>query len=557
MPDSVEMPAPVSTTMRRAASISRARGGEIGHGAAEGCRRRRRAVTASAAARRLAHAPIEQFEGGAREGPHVGFAIGTPGLDGERTLDRTDDGDAGMARGVAVAIAGGTGCAGLGEAPGGAEAFAHRLRLEQGIRLRARADASHGVIRHGQEDSPRHLRVDHPAAEEVGRRPGDGQEAGRHQAPRRRFGDPDRVPPRDEAGGDCLEPIRRAGRARGENSTGACYARVHDRARARVRALDPRPRADLRPDVRPAVPPERTRAPGRVSLLRRGRGAPLRRQGGRSPPPPGAVPDDAPHPNARQAPRIDTRGGQRRLGRVRLRAGGIAPRAPPDPGAAPSRERRRRVLVPVSVRRRPRGGRRDLLLLHDDASRLRDVRPLRRIPVPPGDGRCVLRAQTAPPVRRASDAAAPVRPVRGRAAFPRLRHAAAPRRLARPLERVLPWRVPGRDRAPRASLARARGRLREAGAGAGGSPTPSSGSSSRRPGHSPRPSSRPVMQAIPCCNASETAFFCSPDRSRTRSVRRGRWPGRWSRGGRPARRRRGGPRRCACGIGAAGARRSS
>src|SRR2546422_6508499 len=63
-------------------------------------------------------------------------------------------------RRIAVAIAGRSGGAGLGEPPGGPQELADRARLEQRIWLAARPDALHGLVRNPQEPAPRGLRVD-------------------------------------------------------------------------------------------------------------------------------------------------------------------------------------------------------------------------------------------------------------------------------------------------------------------------------------------------------------------------------------------------------------
>src|SRR3981081_242850 len=68
----------------------------------------------------FAEARLQQLERLAREGPHVRFAPGAAGFDGNHCFDRTGDGDAGMAGRVAVAVAGGTARAGFAQGPGGA-----------------------------------------------------------------------------------------------------------------------------------------------------------------------------------------------------------------------------------------------------------------------------------------------------------------------------------------------------------------------------------------------------------------------------------------------------
>ena len=59
----------------------------------------------------------EQAQRGFGECPHVLDAIVATGLQRDRAFERTADGDATVAGGVAVWIAGGPGRAGLGDAP--------------------------------------------------------------------------------------------------------------------------------------------------------------------------------------------------------------------------------------------------------------------------------------------------------------------------------------------------------------------------------------------------------------------------------------------------------
>src|ERR1700675_2949419 len=116
MPDSVEMPAPVRTTMREAAStrrraafrsVTRPRIARRGRGAlARAGRARRRVRSGSALPLRLRlgllDAGLEQIERGAGERPHIGLAVGAGRLDGEGALDRTGDREAGMTGSITV-----------------------------------------------------------------------------------------------------------------------------------------------------------------------------------------------------------------------------------------------------------------------------------------------------------------------------------------------------------------------------------------------------------------------------------------------------------------------
>ena len=103
-----------------------------------------------------------------------------------------DDGDAGVAGGVAVGIAGRPRRAGLGQAPGRVQPLAHQFGGERRPRLGGRADAGALLRGRGQEGFARRARVDHGAAHEVGRGAGHGEQHGGDQAAGRRFGDADR-----------------------------------------------------------------------------------------------------------------------------------------------------------------------------------------------------------------------------------------------------------------------------------------------------------------------------------------------------------------------------
>src|SRR5207253_10359959 len=86
-----------------------------------------------------------------REGPLFLFSVAVSGLERDRALDGTRHGDTRVPRRIAVAIAGRSGGTGLGEPPGGSQELADRARLEQRIRLAARPDALHGLVRNPQE----------------------------------------------------------------------------------------------------------------------------------------------------------------------------------------------------------------------------------------------------------------------------------------------------------------------------------------------------------------------------------------------------------------------
>src|SRR2546425_4900399 len=73
----------------------------------------------------------QQLQRRPREDTHVERAVAVARLQRGRALDRSHHGQAGVAGGVAVAIAGGPAGAGLGQPPGGAEQLADRARLEQ------------------------------------------------------------------------------------------------------------------------------------------------------------------------------------------------------------------------------------------------------------------------------------------------------------------------------------------------------------------------------------------------------------------------------------------
>src|SRR5207249_2195505 len=100
---------------------------------------------------RAANAPspdgvLEQLQRRARECPHVALAVAVARLDGDHPLDGAGDSDAGVARGVTVAVARRPARARLRQSPRRAHQLAYRLGLELRVRLAARADAFHGIV---------------------------------------------------------------------------------------------------------------------------------------------------------------------------------------------------------------------------------------------------------------------------------------------------------------------------------------------------------------------------------------------------------------------------
>src|SRR3989475_4712769 len=82
---------------------------------------------------------LEQLEGRARERPHVRLAIRVARLHGDHPLHGPGHRDARMPALVAVAVTRGPRGARLGEAPSRPELLSCRARLEQRVRLGARA----------------------------------------------------------------------------------------------------------------------------------------------------------------------------------------------------------------------------------------------------------------------------------------------------------------------------------------------------------------------------------------------------------------------------------
>src|SRR2546426_12086237 len=79
----------------------------------------------------------QQLQRRPREDTHVERAVAVARLQRGRALHRSHHGQAGVAGGVAVAIAGGPAGAGLGQPPRGALQLAERARLEQLVCLLA------------------------------------------------------------------------------------------------------------------------------------------------------------------------------------------------------------------------------------------------------------------------------------------------------------------------------------------------------------------------------------------------------------------------------------
>ena len=153
---------------------------------------------------RSAEALRKEIQRGGGEGAHVGDAVGVAGLHGDRPLARPHERQAGMAGGIAVAIAGGAGGAGLAERPGRAEPLARCPREQQRIGLGRGPHARQRRVRYAQKLAPRLPRVDDGAAEEIGRGAGHGQQCRRDQSPGRGFRDGERLAARLETGADRL-----------------------------------------------------------------------------------------------------------------------------------------------------------------------------------------------------------------------------------------------------------------------------------------------------------------------------------------------------------------
>ena len=112
--------------------------------------------------------------------------------------------DAAMAGGVAIAVAGRAGRAGLGQAPVGGETAANLARQQFCVGLGGRADSLHRVVGDVHQNPPRIAGIDHGGAEEIGRGAGHREQRGRDQAAGRGFRDRDGLAPLDQPGGYLL-----------------------------------------------------------------------------------------------------------------------------------------------------------------------------------------------------------------------------------------------------------------------------------------------------------------------------------------------------------------
>ena len=142
-----------------------------------------------APAQRVSLSAASRRRNAARANAHMFLLpVGHVRLERQRAVDRTGDGDAGVAGRVAVAIAGGAGGARLRDSPGGPEELPDGARLEPGVVLRARSDASDAVVRDAEQRAARGLGVDDAAAEKVRGGAGNGEQGGRDQPARGRLG---------------------------------------------------------------------------------------------------------------------------------------------------------------------------------------------------------------------------------------------------------------------------------------------------------------------------------------------------------------------------------
>ena len=140
------------------------------------------------------------------EGAHVGLTVGAAGAQHQRALHRAGDGDAGVAGGIAVAVAAGAGRARLGDAPGGAMALAYRARAERRVGLARRADAGgdHLLVADAEQRLARLACVDHRAAEKIRGGAGHGEQRGGDEPAGRGLRDGDRLAALLQAGADGL-----------------------------------------------------------------------------------------------------------------------------------------------------------------------------------------------------------------------------------------------------------------------------------------------------------------------------------------------------------------
>ena len=199
---------------------------------------------------------------------------------------------------------------------------------------------------------------------------------------------------------------------------------------------------------------------------------------------------------------------QDRVGGLRVGAGRLARGDPPDPGAASTGERRRRLPVPLSVRRHPHRRPRNQLLPHDVSRGLPRLRPPRGLSLARRDGRGVLRADAA--CCASSDT--PSSAAAGE------RHQAAAHSYVVGFRRLpAPWpalwsrvlRGTSREGLEQLSLAPARARRRARAQRRDPGRSPGRRTLLRRGGLGPGrlPSPPPGTRATPCPSANETSLF--------------------------------------------------
>src|SRR5438105_1367454 len=119
---------------------------------------------------------------------HVGDTVAAAGLQGHRALACTADSKADMAGGVAVAVAGRSGGAGLADAPARAEPVPDEPRADERVLLGRRAVAAEELLPEIAQRVPALRRVDDRTAKAVGRSSGHSEKRGRDETARRRFG---------------------------------------------------------------------------------------------------------------------------------------------------------------------------------------------------------------------------------------------------------------------------------------------------------------------------------------------------------------------------------
>ena len=129
---------------------------------------RRRAIARRASRTLRLQRGGQLFQRAFGEGLHVGGTVGAAGLERDHARRGAGDGDAGVAGGIAVAVAGGAGGARLGQAPGRAVPLAHRGRAQGGVGLAGGAQAGHGLVGDAEQGDAGAPRVHHRAAEEIG-----------------------------------------------------------------------------------------------------------------------------------------------------------------------------------------------------------------------------------------------------------------------------------------------------------------------------------------------------------------------------------------------------